>query len=494
MAWELIWTTKPRDHPSQEEAIAPTETPKDQTHNVSQNQNLYRLAPVQRHTKVRPPSSQVKRKPLPSSYKPTRASHTREVRRPKSRTYHNLNAVSGSKSPLRTDSYFISSTPNNEIVQNASAETREGVSRSYHHQNSYCKQCSLPLNDPFLDNIIATFTPVLAALDSTADDHNHGHQDFSLPQIPTTPLEFAQFPYSRKGSFDTSMMTLIQTHPDTPIGGYEAAPMAIIYPVSSRRVVDERRRYETPRIEISPPETTYNPGRREQLRSSSSSSYEYQTYEALVDGNISHSQSSQSSSGNTYCCSLGKQEKPVPPIDRRDSCFAAECPTHVEKWISDVDNNGPPIPATDGANTPPLTSASDPPITAIHHDTTPPTAPLPIPVETPAAPEPELPEPSKVDQATAKAKKALAKKRKAKQGLRKFRKVIFRKTVLKVVLGRQLAQPTADLLKLVAEGVPFDPPDVMALAKPPVDAPVPVDAVPTDAVPTGALPAGALPV
>jgi hypothetical protein len=62
----------------------------------------------------------------------------------------------------------------------------------------------------------------------------------------------------------------------------------------------------------------------------------------------------------------------------------------------------------------------------------------------------------------------------ANRGVRKMRKALLRKPILTVVVGRQLAKPTKNMLKLAASGVAFDMPDPASII--PIESPVPAPA------------------
>jgi hypothetical protein len=53
----------------------------------------------------------------------------------------------------------------------------------------------------------------------------------------------------------------------------------------------------------------------------------------------------------------------------------------------------------------------------------------------------------------------------------KGRKLLLRKPVLVVVLGRQLAGPTKDALNLISSGVPVNPSDITGAASAPASVP-----------------------
>lgn len=486
MPWEIHWPKVKRRRSIP--VIPLTTIPNPHPKYISQSNNFQLLPSVEEHPSLRRPSSQIIRKPLPSSSNP------REVRQINTHIPQFTN-MAPARILFQTDSYIISSLPGKDPQDVLARIRQEGIPAYNHNNPNGCQHHRRPH-----ENANPRLSPVLSA---SADSHEIEDLDLGLPPIrTTTPLGFAQFEFNGKDSSNISMIPWIQTHPNTPIGGHEAAPMKN----ASSKVVDEKGRYEkryaTPRISF-PEDHHHNNNKKTRKEARSSSTYSPPNYSILVDGNISRSQSLKAD-GNQYCCSLGQHEPLVPPSLGPESCYAPECkakttpvhpdtprescsaqecvakptpggasPSQIEKWVSEMDYRNymaTRIPSIDGAQTPPnapLTSISDPPITSIHHSQTPPTAPLPIPVDTTSVnPEPR-------ETVTSKVKDTLRNKRgqKSRQGLRKFRKLIFRKGVLKVVLGRQLAQPTADLLDMMAKGIEFDPPDMKALAKPPVDLP-----------------------
>ncbi|KAL2072816.1 hypothetical protein VTL71DRAFT_12159 [Oculimacula yallundae] len=89
---------------------------------------------------------------------------------------------------------------------------------------------------------------------------------------------------------------------------------------------------------------------------------------------------------------------------------------------------------------------------------------------------PSLPTPSKKRVALGKGK------RKGQKVIRRGRSLILRKSVLSVVIGRQLAGPTSSALKLVGKGVPVDPGALKDAAAVPA-APVPAVPAPTTPLP-----------
>lgn len=64
-------------------------------------------------------------------------------------------------------------------------------------------------------------SPLVMAADAAAD----GLEELS--RLPDSTLELSQFELGSRPSFDTSVRDLIQSRPDSPIGGQEAVPMSI---------------------------------------------------------------------------------------------------------------------------------------------------------------------------------------------------------------------------------------------------------------------------
>lgn len=101
---------------------------------------------------------------------------------------------------------------------------------------------------------------------ATSNAHTHAHRPPISPAIsipaadsaaddsdgfPSSRLSFARFQFGSKASFDTSVAPLIQSRPDSPIGGLEAPPM-------KKRVFGLGKMlspngHETPRIEVTSP-------------------------------------------------------------------------------------------------------------------------------------------------------------------------------------------------------------------------------------------------
>jgi hypothetical protein len=79
-------------------------------------------------------------------------------------------------------------------------------------------------------------------------------------------------------------------------------------------------------------------------------------------------------------------------------------------------------------------------------------------------------------------------KRGSQKSIRMIRRAVLKKPVLKMVVGRKLAGPTANALKLLSKGIDFDVPDFQNVPgeaplplSDPVPAPVPIDPAPIPA-------------
>jgi hypothetical protein len=86
-------------------------------------------------------------------------------------------------------------------------------------------------------------TNSIEAADSAADDSDG---------FPSSRLSFARFQFGSKTSFDTSMAPLVQSRPDSPIGGLEAPPMKKrVFPLGNKALSPDV--FKPPRIEITSP-------------------------------------------------------------------------------------------------------------------------------------------------------------------------------------------------------------------------------------------------
>lgn len=465
MPWEIHWPKVKRRRSLP--ILSLTTIP-----NPHQSSHVQFLPPVEEHPSFRQPFSHMLRKPVPSSgpSPPPEVTH--------------LNIQKTNIAPARilfqTDTYIISSLPGKDPQDVLDRIRQDGIPyNSTYGQNLCCQH-----EDAIRYH--QRLSPVLSAHDASADD-DLPEIDIQLPPVRrSTPLGFGKYEFPCDDSSNSSMVPYLQFHPDTPIGGYEAAP--------TRNTGPTEKRYKTPRIKFFSPEN-HHKARKERH---SSSTYNPPNYPLLLDGNNSRTQSQAfctlgqyqtktSAPESCYAPECITKTTPKPPsTEAQESCYAPECvgkpfpsgaPTQIEKWIFETNYrtcSGARIPSIDGTNTPPnpLTSISNPPRTSIRHSQSAPTAPLPIPIEN-TVENPEPPTPGNY----SKVKDSLRDKRgqKSRNGLRKFRKFIFRKGLLKIVLGRQLAQPTADLLDMMAKGIEFEAPDMKALAQPPVPTgPVPL--------------------
>ena len=96
--------------------------------------------------------------------------------------------------------------------------------------------------------LVLAKSPLFMAVDAVADVFE------DLSHIPDSPMGFARFEMGSRTSFDTSVRDLVQSRPDSPIGGQEADSMAAIKPKRSFNVgtlvINQGKRI-LPRIEVS---------------------------------------------------------------------------------------------------------------------------------------------------------------------------------------------------------------------------------------------------
>jgi hypothetical protein len=364
-------------------------------------------------------------------------------------------------------------------------------------------------------------SPVSSAIGASADSV----ETHSLPD-PMTPMEFARFGYISRESFNTSVLPLLQPTPDSPIGGQAAAPMSVpsfvqsrgSYYFGTRKINGTGEFLEPPRIEVSSPKDSisgYEKGRRTVLRSHSN--FSDPCYNSPSVGPVSRPQSPKTpvmvtapqtpkrgkgrqSSNSSFDgaaseddedddddCGLeaekgscgGDEQGPEPCY--ASGCDANETPTYQAfttellpgGTIPSIDGMGG-MPAAPGPEMPTVAGLADTPdlpqlpnVGEVVPAPSVPTA-LGVPVDgTGMASTP--PTPSRRQRFKSK-RNAVASK-----GVRKMRKVILTKPVLNMIVGRKLAKPTQDLLKLVASGVPFELPDIESIApvQPHLPAPLP---------------------
>jgi hypothetical protein len=392
-----------------------------------------------------------------------------------------------------------------EKKDDPSSATEDGLSR-IEEEDSLASQArdSVIVPNPSCIDIPPTLLSL--AIDSSAD----GAPTKYLPS-PTTPLEFAQYGHISRESFATSVLPLLQSAPDSPIGGRPEIEHQPVSYASTVALHSNLESYEPPRIEVSSPKvsiSSYEKGSRTALRSCSNLS------EPCLDSQgvdkITHPQSlntkpmmcaphspehnlSRLNDGKSFDgpandadpCGLEAAKKSpkavekspaadIPPeretktnADLRRDCLLKDSsgPQDIERALAGsrvVEQGGkkqpthevselPPAPAPPISKSAP-TSTSMPEVARSVEIPSKSTAPRLVKIESvplPSSPPPGLGIP--IDGTGMASIPATPKKRKSvsvNKGVRKARKALLRKPVLSVVVGRKLAQPTRDLLKL----------------------------------------------
>jgi hypothetical protein len=389
-------------------------------------------------------------------------------------------------------------------------------------------------------------TPLSMAVDASADD-------VRTPDTsdPTSSLDFALYGRVIKESLTTSVMPIVQSTPDFPIGGHEAAPMTfskadhlprLVHHGSTRTKRSSIEQIETPRIEVSSPKNSisgYGKERRTFMGSSSNLSDPFHDSQGL--GNISHSESPNTpamvtppqssrrylgrhSEGDPYDGPANENDDGVEPgadqgdEESLDGCYVSECHAnkqplyldyfstvpHPEATVNDTSaTTGTKIPSTENRDPQPASETlSTHDVVGQPVDQTPPTENVLLDYSQMKAPPKESfpldysqaktppkenllldysqmqgaskePQSAKTEGASlpfsqptdatgiesppprpTKARKSKARTRTsaANKGVRKARSVLLRKPILAAIVGRQLAGPTKEKLKLAASG------------------------------------------
>ncbi|TAQ89677.1 hypothetical protein B7494_g1982 [Chlorociboria aeruginascens] len=116
--------------------------------------------------------------------------------------------------------------------------------RSYKSASIIKERSCSPLHKTELDTQCFPGPSLNGAVDSTADELD---DKISLPSSPKTLYHMNT---GKRQSFDTSVRALLQSRPDSPIGGKPAAPMA--QPTKDIITIPESKQ-ENPLIKVSPP-------------------------------------------------------------------------------------------------------------------------------------------------------------------------------------------------------------------------------------------------
>ncbi|KAE8441344.1 hypothetical protein EG329_005493 [Mollisiaceae sp. DMI_Dod_QoI] len=412
-------------------------------------------------------------------------------------------------------------SPAVHMAESSTNSEREGMSRTYANPpESSREDVSQDVKSHLPTKALSINCSVCVPVEETYDD---------LPPLPDSPLAIAKFGFISHESFNTSVRGLIQEEPDFPIGGYPAAPMSlanldgpggsnvrklprleITSPqsgpccdiVSERQPLIPRSRFSDPFSENLKKDKharqatdPYNsPGARD-------SGYTTVMVTALEtpvrreNTNISHDGAPESDVENVEpgaplpeCCmsprsiqsenivtySLNGPEG-VGKANVSQAHFGTSRPGNVPDiglgkaaldgtgfqapGGLDASNLGPSgIPNLDIGEPAAGLSGAVPTVAGVPADAT---GHLPAPGE-----------PKRV----GKRRRAV---NKGKRAVRKGRWVVLRKPVLAVIVGRRLAGPTKEAIKLISQGVPVEP-DVQGLTE---AAGLPVPAAPPAPVP-----------
>lgn len=358
-----------------------------------------------------------------------------------------------------------------------------------------------------------------------------------LPPLPDSPLAIAQFGFISRESFNTGVRGLIQEEPDAPIGGYPAAPMESTAAIGTKALRKRLLNLDgarisyglLPRLEVTSPgcdscrgsnmrrtvsassfsDPFANATRREKPVRRGTDPIEPGADDSVYTTAIMTALATPSRGENTdmsHDGARGSFPENNEPHQRLPDCCAS--PTNTDFTDNGsyggngivIGGNKPyapqmPFGQTRSGNVPtggvgiafggvdrtdfaiggapnarvPGLANSD--INAIELSTIgiPGTAPVVngVPIDASG----DLPAPATPKRASKRSKVA----NKGKLGIRKCRRVVLRRPVLALLVGRQLAGPTKEALKLISNGVPIQP-DVQGLTEAagvPGPAPVP---------------------
>ena len=432
-------------------------------------------------------------------------------------------------------STFYTITPERAMSPNQSAgrsqrmtESEEGIAGPYK-----CLPSPQVASGEDIDcDIMPQFppSPVAFAVNAAAGDLD------KLPPLPETPLEFSQFEFGNRASFNSSVRDLIQEDPDMPIGGQVAAPMkkrffnvgnlaghsrdssdtpSFEFMSPPRRISqghdDGCRPADTPCIKIIPPS---QPGsgnfEKERTIGSPFTQASKSTAPSGRHGGEKRPLISHSNFSDPFQKRFGKRSKLLGTPESESSLrmvIAPESPrTGAGSEHSNFSHDGAgagnivgndfgtqldPCAAFEAGTSPTSnvpTKTFDPRMATNNLDGLTgadavgeglkvsgvpkvkgvPGAPdlgggLPIPLDaTGGLTAPMTPAPRKRSKVMKRGSKIA----------QKGRKIVLRKGVLTIILGRQLAGPTSQALKLIGKGVPIDPAEVAGT----LPAPVPVPA------------------
>lgn len=322
---------------------------------------------------------------------------------------------------------------------------------------------------------------------SPSSDTLREHEEIAShqPNEPViTSLEFSGD--GTRGSFNALVLDLLQDEPDFPIGGSKAAPMApkssanskIVTKQSTKTLDVKRLQSKIPKArEPSKSGGTIGKGKRITSKPSISSDELVGTENRpmfTAPETPINQRSEEDDTKQHQAEEVRKSKSEAPESTRNDSSWRKSFTVIPPDLTTDVNIEpepvvGPksPAPSQGDAAGDPLTDAAPAPIDAdapVEETGVEPgeagAAPLDIPTDaTGQLPPPEVPD--------IKPKRNVG-----KIAVRKCRAAVLSKHVLVLLVGRQLAGPTATALALISDGVPIDPTEVTGVAQ----APVPVAA------------------
>jgi hypothetical protein len=368
------------------------------------------------------------------------------------------------------------------ISQTFSQVEEEGIFRAYANLPAPPEESGDDIGFDFNPHFPPS--PIAYAVDSAGDNLR------DLPNLPDSPLALSKFGLLSRESFDTAMRDLIQEEPDAPIGGHKAAPMKRSFNVGTLAIQGKSRDFlETPRIEISSPKRAecceYGNTKPLKDRSNFSDPFhevvmaEHQSPRPATPGSDSSvkmvtapaSPRVDRLSNRSDHSDLSYDELGLEATDVRDFGLAPESPISpcsqvIASTISDApmadaditSNNldGSPVPSY-------ATGVDEAQAVAEIPNTDGAAMSLPSPRKSTPSP-PEI---------RKKRRKFMSN---GKKLIRRSRTIIMCKPVLTVVLGRQLAGPTYQGLKVLAMGLSLDATAVKRASPLPGSLPVPTEA------------------
>ncbi|RKF57496.1 hypothetical protein OnM2_073015 [Erysiphe neolycopersici] len=285
-----------------------------------------------------------------------------------------------------------------------------------------------------------------------------------------TPLDISKFQYYNRESFNTGVMNLVQQEPDKPIGGNRTLPSTLPY-----LSMTSASHLKPPKIEVHTPSgpsrtslESSKPVSRSQPKFHDPFRDKYSIKTNAAPGTLSYGKefhmnekSSKLLLGEAKSINKGSTSTSSPlqgRFDKPDTITNSQTkvsPETNDESSSKFNEGSTPVPMPALEKFPlsnsnvPLTSISEVDTDIVPIQET--TAPLESALQ---VDEISLPNPSQV-LAVATPELSTYKKGKntLRQGYRMTRRVLMRKGVLKILVGRKLAGPAKDLIKKSSEGV-----------------------------------------